>query len=56
MAETVYSGSVEPDQANTCEGNRLIPIKVILSLRLVIITLDYFVNDTSNRLNLLVFE
>ncbi len=22
MAETVYSGSVEPDQANTCEGNK----------------------------------
>ncbi len=22
MAETVNSGSVEPDQANTCEGNR----------------------------------
>ncbi len=22
MAETVYSGSVEPDQARTCEGNK----------------------------------
>lgn len=22
MAETVNSGSVEPDQANTCEGNK----------------------------------
>ena len=22
MAETVYSGSVEPDQANTCEGKQ----------------------------------
>lgn len=21
-AETVYSGSAEPDQANTCEGNK----------------------------------
>lgn len=22
MAETVYSGSVEPDQVKTCEGNK----------------------------------
>jgi hypothetical protein len=25
MAETVNSGSVEPDQANTCEGNKSRP-------------------------------